>query len=117
MLMKVAITSADAFVAPYISEMLGDSGVLIPDEALLDPAGLDTLIASCTALIHINSRPVDTAVARDDRGAYVIMREAARPVLDAVDRHGSIHLIILGTLRVHPQWRPGDDYYLSLIHI
>ncbi len=109
--MKVAITSADAFVAPYISEMLGDSGVLIPDEALLDPAGLDTLIAPCTALIHINSRPVDTSVARDDRGAYVIMREAARPVLDAVDRHGSIHLIILGTLRVHPQWRPGDDYY------
>jgi len=110
-LMKVAITSADAFVAPYISEMLGDSGVLIPDEALLDPAGLDALITSCTALIHINSRPVDTSVARDDRGAYVIMREAARPVLDAVDRHGSIHLIILGTLRVHPQWRPGDDYY------
>jgi len=110
-LMKVAITSADAFVAPYISEMLGDSGVLIPDEALLDPVGLDTLITPCTALIHINSRPVDTSVARDDRGAYVIMREAARPVLDAVDRHGSIHLIILGTLRVHPQWRPGDDYY------
>ena len=39
------------------------------------------------------------------------MREAARPVLDAVDRHGELHLIILGTLRVHPQWYPGDDYY------
>ncbi|MEC8874817.1 MAG: NAD(P)-dependent oxidoreductase [Candidatus Thermoplasmatota archaeon] len=109
--MKVAITSADGFVAPYISEMLGESGVIIPDDTLADSSTLDSILTPCTSLIHINSRPVDTSVARDDRGAYVIMREAARPILDAVDRHGSLHLIILGTLRVHPQWRPGDDYY------
>ena len=109
--MKVAITSADGFVAPYISEMLGESGVIIPDDPLADSSTLDSILTPCTSLIHINSRPVDTSVARDDRGAYVIMREAARPILDAVDRHGSLHLIILGTLRVHPQWRPGDDYY------
>ena len=109
--MKVAITSADGFVAPYISEMLGESGVIIPDDTLADSSTLDSILSSCTSPIHINSRPVDTSVARDDRGAYVIMREAARPILDAVDRHGSLHLIILGTLRVHPQWRPGDDYY------
>ena len=30
--MKVAITSADTFVAPYIQEMLGDSAVLVPEE-------------------------------------------------------------------------------------
>lgn len=110
-MMKVAITSADGFVAPYISEMLGESGVIIPDDTLADSSTLDSILTPCTSLIHINSRPVDTSVARDDRGAYVIMREAARPILDAVDRHGSLHLIILGTLRVHPQWRPGDDYY------
>ena len=109
--MKVALSSADGFVAPYIVEMLGDSVVPVPDSSLDNPDAIDALLTPCTALIHINSRPVDTSVARDDRGAYVIMREAARPILDAVDRHGSLHLIILGTMRVHPQWEPGEDYY------
>ena len=109
--MKVALSAADGFVAPYISEMLGDSAVVIPDDTLEDATALDAVLTSCNALIHINSRPVDTAVARDDRGALIIMREKARPILDAVDRHGSLHMIILGTLRVHPQWEPGEDYY------
>ena len=90
--MKVAISAADEFVAPYISEMLGDSLVAIPDEALEDSTTLDALLTQCGALIHINSRPVDTSVARDDRGAIAIMREKARPILDAVDRHGSLHM-------------------------
>ena len=109
--MKVAVSAADGFVAPYIIEMLGDSAVVIPDEALVDSTSLDALLTPCQALVHINSRPVDTSVARDDRESYVIMRENARPILDAVDRHGSLHMIILGTLRVHPQWEPGEDYY------
>ena len=109
--MKVAVSAADSFVAPYIMEMLGDSAVPIPDDKLEDPSALDALLTPCNALIHINSRPVDTSVARDDRESLVIMREKARPILDAVDRHGSLHMIILGTLRVHPQWEPGDDYY------
>ena len=66
--MKVAITSADGFVAPYISEMLGESGVIIPDDTLADSSTLDSILTPCTSLIHINSRPVDTSVARDDRG-------------------------------------------------
>ena len=98
--MKVAITSADSFVAPYISEMLGDSAVNISDEMVKDQTTLDALLSPCKALIHINSRPVDTNVARDNRESLIIMREAARPILDAVDRHGSIHLIIIGTLLV-----------------
>tara|TARA_B100000214_G_scaffold113276_1_gene80052 strand:+ start:1391 stop:2185 length:795 start_codon:yes stop_codon:yes gene_type:complete len=92
-------------------EMLGDSAVPIPDDKLEDPSALDALLTPCNALIHINSRPVDTSVARDDRESLVIMREKARPILDAVDRHGSLHMIILGTLRVHPQWEPGEEYY------
>ena len=88
--MKVALSAADGFVAPYISEMLGDSAVIIPDDTLEDATALDAVLTSCNALIHINSRPVDTAVARDDRGALIIMREKARPILDAVDRHGSV---------------------------
>lgn len=109
--MKVAVSAADSFVAPYIMEMLGDSAVPIPDDKLEDPHALDALLTPCNALIHINSRPVDTSVARDDRESLVIMREKARPILDAVDRHGSLHMIILGTLRVHPQWEPGEEYY------
>ena len=109
--MKVAVSAADGFVAPYIMEMLGDSAVSIPDDKLEDPGALDALVSPCNSLIHISSRPVDASVARDDRESLVIMREKARPVLDAVDRHGSLHLIILGTLRVHPQWEPGEEYY------
>ena len=109
--MKVAVSAADGFVAPYILEMLGDSAVPIPDDKLGDPSSLDALLTPCNALIHINSRPVDTSVARDDRESLIIMRERARPILDAVDRHGSLHMIILGTLRVHPQWEPGEEYY------
>jgi len=108
---KVALSSADSFVAPYIMEMLGDSLVEIPDDKLDDPASLDALLTPCNTLIHINSRPVDSSVARDDRESYIIMREKARPILDAVDRHGSLHMIIIGTLRVHPQWEPGEEYY------
>ncbi len=109
--MKVAISASDGFVAPYIIEMLGESAVIIPDEALKDQVTLDGLLTSCNSLIHINSRPVDTSVARDDRESYILMRESARPILDAVDRHGSLHMIIIGTLRVHPQWEPGEEYY------
>ena len=72
---------------------------------------LDVMLTPCNALIHINSRPVDTSVARNDREVKIMMREAARPVLDAVNRHGELHMIIVGTLRVHPPWSPGDDYY------
>ena len=109
--MRVAITASDSFVAPYIVEALGDRAVVIPDEALQDQTSIDVMLTPCTALIHINSRPLDTSVARNEREAKIVMREAARPVLDAVDRHGELHLVILGTLRVHPQWYPGDDYY------
>ena len=109
--MKVAITASDAFVAPYIIDALGDAAVVISDEVLEDNMTLDVMLTPCNALIHINSRPVDTSVARNDREVKIMMREAARPVLDAVNRHGELHMIIVGTLRVHPPWSPGDDYY------
>ena len=109
--MKVAITASDAFVAPYIIDALGDAAVVIPDEVLEDNMTLDVMLTPCNALIHFNSRPVDTSVAWNDREVKIMMREAARPVLDAVNRHGELHMIIVGTLRVHPPWSPGDDYY------
>ena len=86
--MRVAISASDAFVAPYIAEMLGDSAVVVSDDALSDATSLDAMLTPCSAVIHINSRPVDTSVGRTDREAYISMREASRSILDAVDRHG-----------------------------
>ena len=109
--MNVAITASDAFVAPFIVEMLGKSAVIIPDEVISDQLTLDTMLTPCNALIHINSRPVESSFERNDRQTKLEMMNAARPILDAVDRHGSLHLIIIGTLRVHPQWEPGEPFY------
>ena len=64
--------------------------MVIPDEVLEDNMTLDVMLTPCNALIHINSRPVDTSVARNDREVKIMMREAARPVLDAVNRHGEL---------------------------
>jgi nucleoside-diphosphate-sugar epimerase len=69
------------------------------------------MLTPCNALIHINSRPVESSFERNDRQTKLEMMNAARPILDAVDRHGSLHLIIIGTLRVHPQWEPGEPFY------
>ena len=109
--MNIAITASDTFVAPFIVEMLGDSAILIPDEVLKDQLKLDAMLTPCNALIHINSRPVESSFERNDRQTKLEMMNAARPILDAVDRHGSLHLIIIGTLRVHPQWEPGEPFY------
>ena len=48
--MKVAVSAPDHFVAPYIIEMLGDSAVPVPPEALEDTMVLDALLTSCPAL-------------------------------------------------------------------
>ena len=109
--MNIAITASDTFVAPFIVEMLGKAAVIIPDEVIKDQLKLDAMLTPCNALIHINSRPVESSFERDDRQTKLEMMNAARPILDAVDRHGSLHLIIIGTLRVHPQWEPGEPFY------
>ena len=109
--MNIAITASDTFVAPFIVEMLGKAAVVIPDEVIKDQLKLDAMLTPCNALIHINSRPVESSFERDDRQTKLEMMNAARPILDAVDRHGSLHLIIIGTLRVHPQWEPGEPFY------
>ncbi|MDE0953765.1 MAG: NAD(P)-dependent oxidoreductase [Candidatus Poseidoniales archaeon] len=109
--MNIAITASDAFVAPFLVEMLGKAAVIIPDETINDRLKLDAMLTPCNALIHINSRPVESSFERNDRQTKLEMMNAARPILDAVDRHGSLHLIIIGTLRVHPQWEPGEPFY------
>ena len=111
--MSVAITAADGFVAPWIAEMLGEDAIIVPDEALMQPLVLDAMLTPCKSLIHINSTVSDGLLGRDDRETMLKMRERSRPVLDAVGRHGRLHLMLVGTLRVHPQWEEGEPYYGS----
>ncbi|MFQ3360100.1 MAG: hypothetical protein ACI9SZ_000613, partial [Candidatus Thalassarchaeaceae archaeon] len=104
--MKIAITWPDPFIAPHIQQMLGPAAVVITDDILKDKNALDAILTPCNALIHINSWLKESSADRNDDAAFRAMREEARPILDAVDRHGSLHMIILGTLRVYPKWNP-----------
>ncbi len=109
--MRVAVSAADDFVAPYLIEALGDDCVEIPPEALKESLQLDALLMSCDAVVHFNSASPDSNVDRSDRDALLSMRSSANPILQAVDRHESLHLVLVGSLRVHPQATPNDPYY------
>jgi len=106
MSMKIAITWSDSFVAPHIVEMLGPAAVVITEDVLKDKMALDAMLTPCNVLIHINSWTQNSESDRNNATTMMEMRESARPILDAVDRHGSLHMIILGTLRVYPTWDP-----------
>ena len=111
--MKVGISGEDDFVQPYLEAALGDGLVRIPSEILEEKIQVDAMLASCDAVILMNAHPAQTGGERDDRAALLAMRDAARPILEAVERHGSLHLILIGTLRVHPQATPEEPYYSS----
>lgn len=110
--MKVAISGDDHVVQPLLEAALGDDLIRIPPEALKEPRLLDALLTSCDAVVLMNAHP-PRASGREDRAALLAMREAAMPILSAVERHGGLHLLLIGTLRVHPQATPDDPYYSS----
>ncbi|MAP58126.1 MAG: NAD(P)-dependent oxidoreductase [Candidatus Thermoplasmatota archaeon] len=109
--MKVAVSSPDEFVAPYLIDALGDALVEIPPEVLEVESEmmLDALLHPCTTLIHFNSAAPD--LDRDDRSSLLAMREAAKPILSAANRHQGLHLILVGSLRAHPQATPDEPFY------
>ena len=109
--MRVAVSCPDEFVAPYLCDALGEVLVEIPPEVLEEGQEmmLDALLHPCTTLIHFNSAAPDSG--RDDRSSLLAMREAAKPILSAVNRHQGLHLILVGSLRVHPQATPSDPFY------
>ena len=111
--MKVGISGEDDFVQPYLEAALGDNLVRIPSEILQEKIQVDALLASCDSVILMNAHPPESGGGRDNREALLAMRDAARPILEAVERHGSLHLVLIGTLRVHPQSTPEDPYYSS----
>ncbi len=110
--MRVGVSGEDGFVQPYLEDALGDALVKIPEEILSEPRLLDAQLASCDAVVLMNAHPPKSG-GRDDRTALLSMRDSARPILEAVERHGSLHLVLIGTLRVHPQATPQDPYYSS----
>ena len=109
--MRVAISAPDAFVAPYLREALGDACVEIPSDALEEENNmlLDALLMPCTTLVPFNT--VSPEAGREDRATLLAMRDAAKPILGAVNRHQGLHLILVGSLRVHPQATPDDPFY------
>ena len=111
--MRVGISGEDDFVQPYLEAALGDDLVRIPSEALNENIQVDAMLASCDAVVLMNAHPPHSGGGRDDRAALLGMRDAARPILEAVERHGSLHLVLIGTLRVHPQATPEEPYYSS----
>lgn len=110
--MRVAVSGQDYFVQPHIEQALGDMLVEIPPEALTDSKILDAILTSCDAVVLMNAHP-PSAGGRDDRASLLQMRAAAKPILAAVARHGGLHLVVIGTLRVHAQATPEDPYYSS----
>jgi nucleoside-diphosphate-sugar epimerase len=112
MTMRVAISGQDGFVQPHLEAALGDDLVEIPVEALSQPKILDALLTSCDAIVLMNAHPPSSGD-RGERSSLLQMRSAAKPILSAVERHGSIHLVLIGTLRVHPQATPEEPYYSS----
>ena len=72
--MKVAVSSPDEFVAPYLFDALGDALVEIPPEVLEVESEmmLDAILHPCTTLIHFNSAPPNSD--RDDRSTLLEMR-------------------------------------------
>lgn len=99
--MRVAISGDEGFIAPWLAELL-DADVTVLDEATLaDPLRLDAALAAANALIHLTGHPPDTED-RDDRSVLKAMRDASRRVNEAVERHQGLHLLLIGSLRVHP---------------
>jgi len=110
--MRVAVSGQDDFVQPHLEAALGDDLLRITSGALEDPRTLDALLTSCGAIVLMNAHP-PKASGRDDRKALLEMRTAAMPILSAVERHGGLHLVLIGTLRVHPQATQDDPLYSS----
>ncbi len=111
--MRVAITGDDGFIAQHIQAALGDDAEIIPWDIIDDEMMLGAKLAACQALIHLNGHPPNLDMERDDNDVLELMRKGAKKVLDAVGKHQGMHLVLIGSLRVHPQTGPDDPYYSS----
>lgn len=115
--MRVAITGDDGFIAHYLKEALGDDAEIFSDEIINDEMMLPAKLASCEAIIHLNGHPPDLSMDRDDQDVLRMMRTNAKTILNSVKNHQGIHLILIGSLRVHPSPKTAESYYSSESHL
>ena len=101
--MRIAISGNDGFIAPHLTEMLGGDAIEVSGEILSESRLLDATLASADCLVHFNGHPPDVEVERNDPDAPRMMQERARGIIDAKKRHHGLHLILVGSLRVHPE--------------
>lgn len=99
--MKIGISGDDGFISTYLINALGDDAVVISDEVFKDGKMLDAALAGCECLVHLNGHSPINGMDRNDGEAIPIMREKALKIADAKNRHQGLHLILIGSLRVH----------------
>ncbi len=111
--MRVGISGDEGFIAHYLKQQLGDDCQLLTQEIIENEDMLPAILASCEAIIHLNGHSPDQDLQRSDFEVLRLMRESARTILKAVQSHQGIHLLLVGSLRVHPNPRRDDEYYSS----
>ena len=99
--MRVAISGDDGFVAQHLAASFGDDVVLIDTDTVEDSRLLDAALASVGCLIHLNGHPPNSNLSRDSPEAIPAMKQWAVRLADAKNRHQGLHMILLGSLRVH----------------
>jgi nucleoside-diphosphate-sugar epimerase len=111
--MRVAISGDEGFIAHYLKEELGDECQILTPDILADEDMLPAILASCNAIVHLNGHSPDQSLERSDQEVLRLMRDEARVILKNVQSHQGIHLVLVGSLRVHPNPRKEDEYYSS----
>ncbi len=115
--MRVAVSGDEGFIAQHLALLLGDSCQILTPEIIEDETMLAAVLASCNAIVHLNGHPPDTSMDREDHEVIRMMRDNARKILKSVQSHQGIHLVLVGSLRVHPNPRKEEEYYSSESHL
>ena len=111
--MRVALSGDEGFIGHYLKAELGDDCEILTPEIIDDANMLPAILASCSTIVHLNGHSPDQSIERSDHDVLRLMKSNARKILKSVQSHQGIHLILVGSLRVHPNPRREDEYYSS----
>ena len=101
--MRIAVSGNEGFIAPYLFSLLDGIAEEVPEEALTDSRLLDAALASAQVLIHFHGHPPGEDLDRNDPEVPRVMQSVSRLIVDAKKRHQGLHMILVGSLRVHPE--------------
>ncbi|MBT6644213.1 MAG: NAD(P)-dependent oxidoreductase [Euryarchaeota archaeon] len=99
--MRVGISGDDGFISTYLIDALGSDAVVIDDDVFENEKMLDAALAGCGCLVHLNGHAPKAEMDRNDPEVVAIMRSRALKIANAKNRHQGLHLILIGSLRVH----------------